>query len=93
MAALEAEINNVRRHNFRLDFTIPTGRQLQEMRQINRERTADERVKLKKAELGLREFVKTVQEGELSLANLPLELRTALGKLLKKQEPGADEDA
>lgn len=93
MAALEAEIDNVRQHNFRLDFTIPTGRQLQEMRQINRERTADERIKLRRAELGLREFLKTVHEGELSLVNLPLELRTALGKMLKKQEPGADDDA
>lgn len=91
MDRLEAEIQAARAHNFRLDFTVPTVEELAKLRKIHRERTTDERARIQKAEKGLQYFLDTLERGDLSLDNLPLELRGALLKHLEKEDESQDE--
>jgi len=62
---------------------------------IHRERTADEKTRIRKAEQGLKEFLETWQRGDLAIENLPPELRTRLSQLLSSEgkEEAEDEDS
>lgn len=77
MQALKKEIDRVQQ-NYRLSFKIPTLPQLAKLRQIHRDRTANEKAKAKKAEKGLAEFLKAFAAGEITLDNLPPTLREQL---------------
>jgi superfamily I DNA and RNA helicase len=92
MELLETEIRAVRDRKFRLQFTVPTAVELAKLRQIHRERTADERARIEKAEKSLKDFLDAVHQGDLAIENLPLELRTDLAKYLASAA-GLDDDA
>lgn len=92
MELLETEIRAVRDRKFRLQFTVPTAVELAKLRQIHRERTADERARIQKAEKSLKDFLDAVHRGDLAIENLPLELRTDLAKYLASAA-GLDDDA
>lgn len=92
MELLETEIRAVRDRKFRLQFTVPTAVELAKLRQIHRERTADERARIEKAEKSLKDFLDAVHRGDLAIENLPLELRTDLAKYLASAA-GLDDDA
>ncbi len=90
MVHLEKEIKQVQDAQYKLKFTIPTERERKKLRQIHRDRTADEKANLKKAEDGLKHFLEALQEGDFVLENLPPELRSGIAQLLKSQ-PNEDE--
>lgn len=91
MSKLEAEIQAVREHHFRLEFTIPTVEELVDIRKIHRERTPDERNTIRNAEKGLKSALKALERGDLVAENLSPELRVALSKYLDVDSGLVDE--
>jgi superfamily I DNA and RNA helicase len=93
MDSLIGEIDDVRNHQFKLEFSIPTEAQLEKMRTIHRELTAAERVKIEKAEKGLKEFLEAVQRGDLPLESLPMDLRTKLARIMGSLGAAEDDES
>jgi superfamily I DNA and RNA helicase len=82
MDTLIGEIDAVRDHQYKLEFTVPTEAELQKLRTIHRELTAAERAKIDRIEKGLVEFLAAVQNGDVQLESLPLEVRTKLANMM-----------
>lgn len=91
MNLLAKEIEAVKAADYKLKFKVPTERERKMLRQIHRDRTADEKANLKKAEDGLKHFLEALQEGDFVLENLPPELRTGIAQLLQNQASEDDE--
>lgn len=92
MDRLVAEVDAVRDHHFRLDFPVPTPEELAEMRQINRELTAAERSRTRRADKGLDTFIEALERNEVSTASrLSPEQREALIKFLDADSGLVDE--
>lgn len=85
MKGLHKEIKQVEENNFKLKFKVPTEEERKAMKKIHRDRSADEKAELKKAEDGLKFFLKMVERGDMSLDNLPPDLRTKIGHLINMQ--------
>lgn len=90
MEELAAEIEAIRSNDFRLTFNVPTDEQLLKMRQIHRERSADERARANEAETALRNFLEAMRRGDTSLEDLPPELRTSLAGYFAIQQRESD---
>ena len=88
MNQLEMEIESIRSNNYRLRFRVPTDEELETMGRIHRDLTASERDKLRRAERGLRSFVEALERGEVSIDDLPLDLKTSIARHLGR--PGID---
>jgi superfamily I DNA and RNA helicase len=82
MKALRREVDNVRQMDFRLQFAVPTEAQLAKIRMIHRDRTAGEKDKIRRATLGLAQFLEAVRNGDLEIETLPANLRGRLKELL-----------
>jgi superfamily I DNA and RNA helicase len=76
------EWNKVIENKFRLTFTVPTPEELQKMRQINRDRTEDELQRINNSTKSLNEIVELIERDEMTLDDIPSELRAKLEKLL-----------
>ena len=90
MKELQEEIDRIGKNNYRLSFRIPTQPQLEKMRQIHRELTADERARMQRATSDLKSFLDALERGDVVVENLPLELRTAVVKYFRSG--GSNED-
>ncbi len=86
MDLLSSEINKVIKNDFKLNFKIPTENELKTLRQIHRDRTAEEKRVIQKAEKGLFEFLDAITKGDVSIDSLPLKLKTKLRKLLRQED-------
>lgn len=86
MDLLSSEINKVIKKDFKLSFKIPTENELKTLRQIHRDRTAEEKRVIQKAEKGLIEFLDSITKGDVSIDSLPLRLKTKLRKLLRQED-------
>ncbi|MCG3138944.1 MAG: hypothetical protein HJJLKODD_02816 [Phycisphaerae bacterium] len=86
MDELIAEVDAIRTHDYRLDFTVPTAPELARLRMIHRERTASERAKIDRVQKTLQEFVEAVEAGDMAIENLPPEMREAFKKFFKPGE-------
>ena len=84
MLALQEEISEIKSNGFRLRFTVPTDDQLENMRRIHRDLTASERARINSANDGLRSFIEVLERGDMSMHDIPLELRAALQKYLAR---------
>lgn len=71
MAVLKREIDQVVKNDFRLAFTVPTGADLERIRRINRDRTAQEQGQIKKAEKNLEELLELLRQGVISAEAMP----------------------
>lgn len=80
MSALNDEIDMIKAHDFQLRFKLPTLDELEKMRQIRRDRTAGEQARLAEAQNGLRLFLESLDNGDLSLDDLPLPLKTSIAR-------------
>jgi superfamily I DNA and RNA helicase len=85
MEELIAEVEAVRTHDYKLDFTVPTGAELARMRMIHRERTASERAKIDRVQKTLQEFVEAVEAGDMAIESLPPEMREALKRFFRSE--------
>ena len=84
MLALQEEISAIKSNGFRLRFTVPTDDELENMRRIHRDLTASERARINSANDGLRSFIEVLERGDMSMHDIPLELRAALQKYLAR---------
>lgn len=83
MVELQKEVDRIVKNNYRLEFRIPTVQQLERIRQIHRELSADERTRMQRAMSELRSFIEALERGDITIENLPLELRTAVAKYFR----------
>jgi len=84
MDGLQKEIDHVVNGNYKLTFRIPKEDELEEVRRINRDRTSQEKNKIRKAEKSLSEVLELIQEGVISPEAMP-QLRELMRRL-KNQE-------
>jgi superfamily I DNA and RNA helicase len=71
MALLQKEIDHVVSDGYKLKFRVPTAAELQKMRRINRDRTAQEKGKIRKAERSIEEIIDLVKQGLISPEAMP----------------------
>jgi superfamily I DNA and RNA helicase len=92
MTALRNELDKVKSNDYRLQFRIPTSEELEQMRRLNRDLTAEERAALGKAQTLAVDLVATLEKGEIEIEHLPLEVRRRLREIFSSNE-GEDGDA
>ena len=80
---LQAEVNRVKKNDYRLKFRLLTAKELEETRRIHRELTPGEREQYRKIESNAKELIKAVDEG-MSLDVLPSDVRQRLQRLLEQ---------
>jgi len=86
MAILQKEIDGVVNAGFKLAFRIPTQQELEAMRRINRDRTAEEKSQIRKAEKSLEEVLDLVKKGIISPDAMP-QLKEILKAMRDKEKP------
>jgi superfamily I DNA and RNA helicase len=86
MVTLQKEINCVVEAGFKLNFKVPTPPELQKVRRINRDRTAQEKGKIRKAERSVEELIELVRQGVISVDAMP-----QLRELLKAVKDGGEQ--
>jgi superfamily I DNA and RNA helicase len=82
MARLGEEISEVVHRGYKLHFKVPTVEELENIRKIHRDRTADERRVVSDVADTLSDYMNRVESGDLSIEDLPTNLRERLRKLL-----------
>lgn len=82
MIELKREIDSIADNNFRLQFQIPTDKELEHMRRIHRDLTENEQAKVDNAKKQLQSFIESLDRGDISIGDLPIELRSAIVKHL-----------
>jgi superfamily I DNA and RNA helicase len=90
MTALSTEITKVINNEYVLDFVIPTEPELIKMRQIHKEKTIDEKKRFQEVQSGLKGFLDAIENGDISIDQLPLHLRTKLARIIKKESKEDD---
>ena len=84
MAALAAEYERVKLHDFRLEFSYPTDDEKKLLRIVNRDLTAAQRRRRKKQLSDLEKALEAMESGDLFAEDLPdalrRRLRAALGR-------------
>ena len=84
MITLQNEAQECIDNDFELYFKIPTEKEMERTRKINRERTDEEKEKVEKAKVNVDELIKQVEKGELEPELIP-QLQTLLNLLGKNK--------
>jgi len=84
MAVLQREVDQVVNNNFKLTFAVPTPPELEHIRRINRDRTAQEKGQIKKAERSLEEILELLRQGVISAEAMP-QLQELLREMRKRK--------
>lgn len=81
MSRLIEEYNTIKEDNFELHFKYPTKPELAKIRTLNKDRSSDELVEIRKDLDGIARLARRVQDGEISISSLPVEIQQFLGQL------------
>lgn len=81
MTAIKSEAEQIIAKSFQLDFTIPTGAELDKLRHIHRDRPEHEEKTVRRATEAIEAFLEAVDRGEMDLLDLPPNVRTRLSRL------------
>lgn len=84
MAELKAEVDEVRNHNFELEFTYPDTEQLKKLARVHRDMTEEEMRLWEKKINTASDVVRAVLDGDLPLEALPPDVREKLAALSDK---------
>ena len=91
MDIIKKEAQKCINNNYTLKFRVPTLDELEKMRLIHRDRTEEEKKKIKEASKALKSIIELIEKGELDSTVLP-ELNTLVNKInIEKNEDDADE--
>jgi superfamily I DNA and RNA helicase len=90
MTVISQEIEAVRRNEFKLQFKIPTARQLAELRRIHRDRSEADHDALRRVTEGLEAFLEAYEKQEIDLYDIPPALRTRLMAKLREDLQNGD---
>ena len=85
MEELQREIQRVVDNGYSLRFIIPDAQQLEEIRQIYRERTAAEEQRTERVLRGAEDFAAALERGELNFEELPPRVRSILARYTSAQ--------
>lgn len=92
MEILVQEMEKCAQNNYTLEFKVPTLEELDKLRLIHRDRSDEEKKKLKEDSIVLKDIIKRFQKGELDSNVLP-ELATLINMMNTSQAVGnVDED-
>ena len=83
MTGLKEEFSRIAAHNFKLDFTYPTGAQRENLKVINRDRSEQEKNALKQRVQNLSELLGSIESGDTNMGELPEELRQRMERILR----------
>jgi len=86
MQMIQDEAGAVSQRGYKLEFTIPTARQLAQMRHIHRDRPDGAEETVRRATEGISMFLEAVERGEMDLYDLPPNLRTRLTMLRSEND-------
>ena len=78
MAELKKEIQAIAGSDYRLQFTVPTDEELVRIRRLNRELSESEEAKIEEAQKRLAELVELFDRGDISIDDIPANLKTAV---------------
>jgi superfamily I DNA and RNA helicase len=85
MDGLKAEVDQVRAHNFELEFKYPTQEELKQLARVHRDMTDQERKDWERKIGAAGDVFRAVLDGELPLEALPPELQQRLVDITKKK--------
>ena len=85
MDKLTSEFEEVKRRDFKLQFSVPTPEEREKLKVINRDMTDVERAKLKKRLGDISELAAAFEGGEIDPEDLPPDLRKKLLAMLSRQ--------
>ena len=91
MDGLIAEIQRFVEKEYVLDFKIPSRKEMNKLRTINRERAASDTRKIEEAQKGVRTLLELVSKGELDTSQIP-ELGSLMNLFLNRKSGGEDID-
>jgi superfamily I DNA and RNA helicase len=83
MNGLKTEVDQVRAHNFELEFRYPTQEELKQLARVHRDMTDEERKDWEKKIGAAGDVFRAVLDGELPLEALPAELQQRLVDITK----------
>lgn len=83
MEGLIQEINKFIEKGYVLDFTIPTKKEMEHLRTINRERSTSDSKKIEEAQKGVRTLLEMVHKGEIDASQIP-ELNSLVTLILNR---------
>lgn len=86
MDKLIDEYNEIKRHNFTLDFVYPTKAEREQMNVVNRDMTEAEKKRVKKSKGDLRSLIEALEKGDIQLEDLGVDQIARFEALLKKEE-------
>jgi superfamily I DNA and RNA helicase len=84
MVAIQDEMQDVATNNYTLHFRYPSAAELQTMRRLHRDRTAEELGELANDLDALSRLVERIENREFSLDQIPASKRNMIRRLLKK---------
>jgi superfamily I DNA and RNA helicase len=82
MANLISEFEQLKKSNFRLEFTYPTDEDLKKLRIVQRDLSPHEKQRLEQRQTGVRELVDALERGEITPDDFDSETKQKLIKLL-----------
>lgn len=82
MSKLIGEFEEVKKHNFELEFTYPDEEQRKKLRIIHRDRTKTEQEAIRKTENSLKDTIKQLKEGKIQKEDIPKELISDILEIL-----------
>lgn len=92
--AMSGLINEIQRFidkGYVLDFKIPTKKEMEKLRTINRERSASDTRKIEEAQKGVRTLLEMVEKGDLDTSQIP-EIESLMKLYLNDKAGGEDID-
>ncbi|MFK5970395.1 MAG: ATP-binding domain-containing protein, partial [Candidatus Marithrix sp.] len=82
MKKIKAEFDELKKHKFSLNFTLPDPDARQKLRTINRDRTAAEKAKYNRSIKGTEELFESINKGEIDINSLPPKLIEQMKKII-----------
>lgn len=80
MEALKAEADVIRTNGYQLEFDVPTDEELEQMRRLHQEVPSSEEERIRIVERELSSALEALQQGDVSIHDLPAKLRTAIAR-------------
>lgn len=84
MDIIKEEAQKCINNNYVLEFRVPTPEELEKMRLIHRDRTDEEKKKIRDAAKAIKNIIELIDKGELDFTDLP-ELNTLMNKINYKR--------
>ena len=91
MEPLKQEIDKCVSKDYSLDFKVPSKKELENIRRINRERSQEELKKVKSAKRNINDLIAGIQKGDINIEDVP-ELQTLINTINRTKKKTYDEE-